>query len=72
MYICFVVNIVRQTSMLMTAPCMYQAKVEMKLNPRFSLTNAWSKRNKMGIHYKKTTCMTVGTKQKLSYLEVKY
>ena len=28
-------------------------------------TNAWSKRNKIGIHFKKTTTMTVGSKQKL-------
>ena len=27
-------------------------------------TNAWSKRNKIGIHFKKTTTMTVGSKQK--------
>ena len=28
-------------------------------------TNAWSKQNKIGIHFKKTTTMTVGSKQKL-------
>ena len=31
----------------------------------FDVTNAWSKRNKIGIHFKKTTTMTVGSKQKL-------
>ena len=28
-------------------------------------TNAWSKRNKIGIHFKNTTTKTVGSKQKL-------
>ena len=44
-------------------------EIEPKIQFDSDETNAWSRRNKMGIHYKKTTCMNVGTKQKLSHTE---
>ena len=52
-------------------PLSSKSKNEIEPNIQFDAdeTNAWSTRNKMGIHYKKSTCMTVGTKQKLSHTE---
>ena len=44
-------------------------EIEPKIQFDADETNAWSTRNTMGIHYNKTTCMTVWTKQKLSHTE---
>ena len=44
-------------------------EIESKIQFDSDETNAWSKRNKMDILYKKTTCMTVGTEKKLSHTE---
>ena len=39
--------------------------IESRIHPDFNASKLWSTSNKMHIHYQKTSCMTIGTRQRL-------
>lgn len=42
-----------------------KTEIEMKLQSDGDVTDKWSRRNNLPIHYGKSTCMTLGTRQKI-------